>query len=189
MKRFIQLLVIGFFLVALSATPVIAGKKNDTKPTTCITSGVHDGVVDQYQCSYNGGLSARTSYANSLWQSFTAGKTGELTEIDLGFFNFINGYGKVEIYLGEGIKGTIMGSKIVAVSCPGDNCMVPFFLSVPVTSGQKYTFRFIPGYRMSDPYGVQVGTHNAYSRGVLAYDVLGYSTVTEFDAVFATYVK
>jgi hypothetical protein len=48
-------------------------------------------TVDQQQLVYDGGTSARTLPGYTVWQSFTAGLTGTLAEIDMGFFNDMSG--------------------------------------------------------------------------------------------------
>jgi len=40
-------------------------------------------ILDQEQVRYDGGTSARTQLGYTVWQSFTAGKTGTLVQIDM----------------------------------------------------------------------------------------------------------
>lgn len=189
-KYFFLTVFIFVFLFTLPNYTYAKNGEGSSKLTTCQADVAHDGILDQSQCRYDGGLSARTSPANSVWQSFTAGKTGALTEIDFGFFGNINGYGTLSVYVGEGISGEGLASLRKEVVCNGGDCMIPFFFNVPVVAGQVYTFRFIPGYNIPDPYGIQIGAHNSYKYGSLGYDVFGTSNLLKsYDAVFSTFVK
>lgn len=148
----------------------------------------HSQTLDQSQLNYNAGTSARTLPGYSHFQSFTAGLTGTLVQIDMGVFNFINGIGTLIIYSGSDTTGTVLQTTTVSVNCPSGNCFANFPVSAPVTAGQVYCFRFIPGAGMPDPYGVQVEVPGTYAGGeFVIIDPSGvYST--GFDQVFRTYV-
>lgn len=164
------------------------GKKN----TSCAANVNHVGVVDQEQCRYDGGLSARINPYQSIWQSFTAGVDGTLTEVDMGFFGILDGIGTLGIYEGEGPTGALLGAYTTPIVCDGGECMIPFVFNVPVLAGLQYTFRFSPGSGIPDPYGVQVGAHNPYHAGTLGHDIAitGTSSAFEgYDAVFTTFVQ
>lgn len=147
-----------------------------------------DGYLDQTDTLYNGGMSARTLPGYTVWQTFKAGRSGLLTRIEMGFFNYINGIGTFTIYDGAGTTGTILQTGQVNVNCPSGSCMIPFAANVPVESGQDYTFEFIPGAGIPDPYGVQVDANNTYSRGIMYITDPSGSYNTGFDMNFATYV-
>lgn len=145
-------------------------------------------VLDQSQLNYNGGTSARTLPGYSHFQSFTAGITGTLVEIDMGVFNFINGAGTLKIYEGADTTGALLQTTPVTINCPSGACFTNFTTSVPVTSGLMYCFRFIPGAGIPDPYGVQIESPGTYAGGQFELiDPSGVST-TGFDQVFRTYV-
>ena len=61
---------------------------------TC-DGGAHAGVLYQEQLVDDGGTSARTLPGYTVWQSFTAGQSGTLDEIDMGFFNDMSGQGQL----------------------------------------------------------------------------------------------
>src|SRR5262249_59467719 len=65
-------------------------------------------ILDQEEVRYDGGTSARTLPGYTVWQSFTAGKTGTLVHIDLGFFNKMSGAGELRIYEGAGTSGEVL---------------------------------------------------------------------------------
>lgn len=117
-------------------------------------------VVDQQQLVYEAGLSARNLPGYSTWQSFQAGITGTLTQIDQGYFNAMTGTATLKIYTGTGTGGTLLYSNGVTISGTG-NFWVTFTISpgVAVTSGQSYTYEIVPiqGGGLPDPYGVQRG--------------------------------
>ncbi len=146
-------------------------------------------TLDQFDTSYNAGLSARTLPGYSWFQTFTAGITGSLTRIDIGFFNYISGSGTLEVYEDTGITGNIIFSNQVNVSCPGNGCLIPFQVNCNVVTGNSYTFRFIPGIGIPDPFGVQQDYLNNYSGGEM-YGVDPSGTYPfNMDLIFATYVK
>ncbi len=145
-------------------------------------------VLDQSQLVYNGGTSARTLAGYSEWQSFTAGITGTMIRLDIGFFTLINGVGQLKIFSGSGTAGTLLWGQTVNVVCGGGNCTLPFNVSLPVIAGQVYTFQFIPGAGMPDPYGIQISSPGPYAGGVMAIVDPSGTYPTGFDMVFKTYV-
>lgn len=127
--------------------------------------------LDQSQTIYNGGTSARALPGYTQWQSFTAGLTGTLSEVDMGFFagngpthgTSYNGTGILKLYDGSGVSGTLLSSQTVgasAVSTPGSApvCWNDWATNIKVAAGHQYTFEFTPVSGLPDPYGVCVGT-------------------------------
>ena len=202
--------VMVFAVVGASSFPnrAEAGKRN----TSCAANTDHVGGVDQEQCRYDGGLSARTPRNNQrgVWQSFTAGVSGWLTEVDIGLFgNLYNTIdsslplmGTLGVYEGEGTHGTLLAAVTTQIECAGGDCMIPFFLSrcdrdtgdivgAYVVAGAQYTFSFTPGSGMPDPYGVQVGAHNPYHSGTLGYSTVipgNDNVISNYDMVFTSWV-
>ncbi len=152
------------------------------------SNGVSSQTLDQSQLVYNGGTSARTLPGYSHFQSFTAGITGTLVEIDMGVFNTINGVGVLKIYAGQDTTGTLLQTTPVTVNCPSGACFTNFTTNVAITSGNVYSFRFIPGTGIPDPYGVQIEAPGTYTGG--QFEIIDPSGVytTGFDQVFRTYV-
>lgn len=146
-------------------------------------------TLDQSQLIYTGGMSARTLNGYSEWQSFTAGLSGTLSEIKMGFFNYINGVGTLKIFKGTGTAGSLLQSKLVNVQCASGNCLISFPVAVPSVAGQVYTFQFIPGPGMPDPYGVQVQMAGTYPGGYMGLVDPSGTTPLAFDMVFQTYVN
>jgi hypothetical protein len=144
-------------------------------------------VVDQKDTVYNSGMSARNLPGYSFWQSFTAGITGTLNQIDIGFFNNINGVGTLKFYSGTGTGGTLLDSHAVNVSCPSGSCLLGFTENISITAGNIYTLDFIPGTGMPDPYGVQVDIPGSYPGGTFAL-VDPSGTYPQWDLVFKTHV-
>ncbi len=163
----------------------------DNDSVVLIASGTGSGstmTLDQSQLVYNGGTSARNLPGYSHWQSFTAGITGTLSQLDLGFFTLINATGTLNIFSGTGTGGPLLQTQTINVICGGGNCMLSFAVSAPVTAGQVYTFQFIPGPAMPDPYGVQVQVPGTYPGGEMALVDPSGTYMTGFDMVFQTYV-
>ena len=161
----------------------------DSVVITAVGSGTGSLSVDQSQLAYNAGMSARTLAGYSEWQSFTAGVTGTLAEIDMGFFNAINGSGVLNVFAGTGTGGTLLDSRTVNVVCVSGNCLIPFTVSAPVVAGQVYTFQFMPGSGIPDPYGVQVVNPGTYAGGEMDLVDPSGTSPTGFDMVFKTWVQ
>ena len=142
-------------------------------------------VLDQSQLQHDAGQSARNLPGWSTWQSFTAGLTGRLAQIDQGFSNPMTGTATLNIYSGSGIGGDLLYSDPVTISGTGDfwaNFMIA--LPVDITAGQMYTFEVVPtqGGGLPDPYAVQATTNTeSYTDGVSTAGV-------GFDYVFRTFV-
>ena len=145
-------------------------------------------ILDQFDTTYIGGLSARTLPGYSIYQTFTAGLTGVLTQIDMGFFNFISGNGTLEVYEDTGIAFNLLFSSTFSVNCLAGSCFVPFMVNCNVVAGHRYTYHFIPGSGIPDPYGVQNDYLNGYSGGG-AYIIDPSGTYPlNIDFVYKTYV-
>jgi len=156
-------------------------------------------VLDQQQTLYNGGLSALTLPGYTVWQSFTAGLSGTLTEIDMGFFNDISGDGTLQIFDGQGTSGTLLQTLVVPVigiTQPDVTWNYWTTVNVPVVAGQMYTFNFIPdAATLPNPYGVALGAPDPYpgpppyAGGVMGENIPSANQTTNFDLVFRTYVQ
>jgi hypothetical protein len=148
-------------------------------------------VLDQSQLIYNGGLSARNIVGYVEGQSFMAGISGTLTEIDIGFFGDINGVGILNIYSGEGFNGPLLQTENVDVVCSNRDTIMHFAASVKVVAGQTYTFGFDPGVGIPDPYGMQVGYLTPYTSGHRVYSYNSGTTwyiAKDFCFVFKTFI-
>ncbi len=147
---------------------------------------------DQQQFLYNGGTSARTLPGYTVWQSFTAGISGTLTEIDMGFFNNMSGRGQLQIFAGDGTGGAILQTLTVPVVGITQTPVTwnAWAVNVPVTAGQMYTFNLTPDpATLPDPYGVAIGANNPYPGGVMGLNDPSGSYRTNFDIVFRTHVE
>ena len=148
-------------------------------------------VLDQQQLVYNGGTSARTLPGYTVWQSFTAGRTGTLVEIDMGFFNNMSGQGTLRIYSGVGTKGLVLQTLTVPVVGITQTPVTwnAWTVNVAVTAGQQYTFELTPDrLTLPDPYGVAIGANNPYAGGVMGLNDPSGTYPTTFDLVFQTFV-
>lgn len=146
-------------------------------------------ALDQSQNFYNGGTSARNLPGYSYWQSFQAGMTGTLVEIEAGFFTYINGTGYWTVWEGSGTGGVMLDSQALTIYCSGGNCLIAFEENIPVTAGNTYTFQIRGGPGMPDPYGLQIGAGNPYVNGEMGFVDPSGTYLTEFDWVFKTYVE
>jgi hypothetical protein len=151
-------------------------------------------TVDQNQPTYNGGTSERNLANYYDWQSFTAGVTGNLCQVNILFCNtstLLNGTGTLNIYNGTGISGTMVSTQAVTVNGTSSGTNTPFWqvftitTPPPVVSGQVYTFQFIPtvGGGLTDPYLIQVNIPNVYPAGTC------YSFGSGGCLAFATFVN
>lgn len=143
-------------------------------------------TLDQSQEQHEAAQSARNLPGWSTWQSFTAGLTGTLVQIDQGFANPMSGTATLNIYAGSGIGGDLLYTGGVTIAGTG-YFWSTFLIAAPVdiTAGQMYTFEVVPiqGGGLPDPYAVQVTTDTtAYTAGVS-------SVGGGFDYAFRTYVN
>ncbi|MCC7390445.1 MAG: hypothetical protein IT431_16960 [Phycisphaerales bacterium] len=149
------------------------------------------GVLDQEQLLYNGGTSARTLPGYTVWQSFTAGLTGTLDTIEMGFFNDMSGDGVLRIYEGRGTHGALLQQlnvPVVGITQQGPTWNL-WAVNAQVTAGLQYTFELTPNAdTLPDPYGVCIGAYDPYTRGVFGINDPSGSYETEFDMVFRTRV-
>ncbi len=151
-----------------------------------------DQILDQEQLLYNGGTSARTLPGYTVWQSITAGITGSLSQIDMGFFNDMSGDGMLRIYSGEGTTGSLLQELAVPVVgiTQQEVTWNSWAVNVSIEQGSQYTFELTPNpMTLPDPYGVAIGTPNPYANGVFGLNDPSGSYTTNFDAVFRTYVN
>jgi hypothetical protein len=143
-------------------------------------------TIDQSQPLTDGGTSERNLPGYYDGQTFTAGATGLLCEIDLMMFNTMTGTGILKIYSGAGITGTLLDTQVVHVNVPSGQVWQDWVIASPppVVSGSVYTFQFIPiqGGGLPDPYGINVQDSNKYAGG---YDL----SLPTFDLTFRTYVE
>lgn len=133
-------------------------------------------VVDQKMETWNGGTSERNLPGYYEWQSFTAGVSAGLCQIDLMFCNsnnILNGKGTLKIYEGTGIAGKLLATQAVTVDGRAYPQNTVFWQSwqlatvIPLLQQNVYTFQFIPVQNggLPDPYLIQVNTNNAYPGG------------------------
>ena len=142
--------------------------------------------IDQSQLLTNGGVSARNRPGYYEGQTFTAGATGLLCEIDLLMTNTMTGTGTLNIFSGSGISGTLLATESVNVNVPSGSVWQYWTISSPpsITSGSVYTFQFIPiqGGGLPDPYLIDLRDSNVYSGGY-------HLAFPQFDLTFRTYVN
>ena len=110
------------------------------------------------------------SLSITVGQSFTAGITGTLKQIDMGFFDVIDGDGTVEIYIEHPAIPGVTPFQMVGVQIYSeDNGNVnysSFFVDVPIESGQYYWFLFIPNpSTIPNPYSICASLNDPYAGG------------------------
>ena len=142
-------------------------------------------TLDQSQLLYQGAHSARNLPGFTTWQSFTAGITGTLSQIDNGFASTMSGTATLKIYDGTGVEGNLLYSSAVTISGTGVFWQT-FTISSPVAvvAEQVYTFELIPiqGGGLPDPFAIQIGgPDDTYPRGQSSFN-------PTFDYVFRTFV-
>lgn len=142
-------------------------------------------TVDQSQLLTDAGTSERNLPGYYEGQTFTAGVSGSLCEVDLLMFNTMTGTGILNIYSGSGVGGLLLSTDTVNVNVPTGQVWQYWTLSKPpaVINGSVYTFQFVPiqGGGLPDPYGINCQDANPYSGG---YDL----SLPTFDLAFRTYV-
>lgn len=151
-----------------------------------MSTALRSQTLDQSQLVYDNAQSARNLPGFSTWQSFTAGLTGTLSQIDQAFASTMTGTATLKIYSGNGTAGTLL--HMAGVTLSGSvNFWQPFTISPPVdvSAGQIYTWELIPtqGGGLPDPYAVQLsGINDTYAGGRCDFN-------PTWDAVFRTFVN
>lgn len=155
-----------------------------------------DPNLDQQQLISTGIYHSQTLPRDTVWQSFTAGVTGTLTEIDMGFYSPVSGHGQLQILDGEGISGTVLQTLTVTMFDYTDFEIAWLKwknINVQVTAGHQYTFNLITTDAASLPTPNRVAINNGYD--IMGYGIYsdpypgGTSMQTGSDLLFRTCVR
>ncbi len=151
-------------------------------------------TMDQVQDQWNGGTSERNLPGYSEWQSFTAGESGALCEVDLLFCNInvpVIGTGTLNVFAGEGTAGTLLATQPVSVNGSATPLNLPFWAQWSLANGPQlemdsvYTVQFVPtlGGGLPDPYLIQIQLPGSYAGGHC------YNLGTQGDLAFRTFAS
>ncbi|MEQ8819622.1 MAG: hypothetical protein RLY93_05210 [Sumerlaeia bacterium] len=143
-----------------------------------VTMGGGQPILDQALES-----GAGTSSGTSLGQSFTAGATGLLTQVDIQQrADSTATSGTLNIYEGYGTEGTLLASQSFTI-VTGVEQFEEFVLNSPppVTAGQVYTFQFNSS---GDEFRLSRNTGDAYPGG----QIVNFPVGSSLDLLFRTYV-
>ena len=151
-------------------------------------------TVDQEQNIYSGDISiSAASGFEKVGQLFTAGLTGALNQIDMGFGGRIDGDGAVYIFEGQGDEGTLLESVTVKIQSQLSGAVNynSFVVDVPIEKGEQYTFYFEPNpLTMPDPYSLCAAWPDPYTAGLMVSVENGDSVIYTYrDLVFRTWVN
>jgi hypothetical protein len=145
-------------------------------------------VVDQSQLLSNTGIPWPDDVPNG--QSFTAGLTGQLTEIDF-FSNGPNsgGTATLKVYSGDGLGGTALGSINYTFGSTPASSPIAFdvsSLNISVTAGSVYTFDVAA---FSGTQQILADTSNPYAGGHAYNNPSFYGNTPTWDLAFQTFVN
>ncbi|GGG60383.1 Ig-like domain-containing protein [Bizionia arctica] len=133
-----------------------------------------------------------TNYPDAGGQSFTAGVTGDLSQIDLKInsksFTAVEGSFDLLVYSGNGYGGTLLNTTSLEVLLDYGVQNISFTLSSPIaiTSGNFYTMRLVMNNNIDMDTRITMG--NTYSDGGLYYQEGNASFYNLGDLWFITYV-
>jgi hypothetical protein len=155
--------------------------------TLCAGQAFAGLTVDQSQLSANTGIPLPDDVP--VGQSFTAGVSGRLSEIDL-FSNGPNtgGTAVMSIFSGSGFGGTLLGSVTVTFGSTPPSNPIAFDVSslgINQTAGSVYTFG-ITSFTGSQQ--LLADTANPYAGGIEYNNPTFYGSTPTWDLMFATYV-
>jgi hypothetical protein len=151
-------------------------------------------ALDQSQTAHDGGMAVHPYLSEKfcVWQSFTAGTSGRLRQLDMGFSGDISGTAELRLLAGEGLDGQLLESLVVSVESVSQAtpCWNSWDVSVPSVAGNVYTFVIVANEKtMPDPFYVCLGMGDRYRRGALGlYDWSGRHW-TDNDMCFQTWVS
>ncbi len=167
------------------------------------SAGAMGAVVDQSQLAFNTGdpfefVSGGNNYP--LGQSFTAGLTGQLAEVDLFSNGKLDGSNTVafELRAGDGTGGAVLGSFMYAVGPNNYDFALAGYpvaidttsLGVNVAAGSQYTFLITAVTGPGDLAfrGVLAHMTNPYAGGRAYHGPAGYGDTPDWDLMFRTHV-
>jgi hypothetical protein len=148
-------------------------------------SGTSNAAIDQQQLATTTGLGG----SSDNWQSFTAGVTGNLVQLDLRVSS-PNGStpaaGTLSIYAGEGTGGALLSSQAITYNVVANAAYQSYALATPVAvvANRQYTYRFeAPSYGASGPGTpfISLSSSNPYAGG-------RSNVSASWDDCFKTYV-
>jgi hypothetical protein len=124
--------------VSVNPTPLAQGIAG----ATITRAGAASVDQNQYDGRFNGILPLRLDLT-PVWQSFTAGRSGTLTQVDLYGYGLVSGVGDkpltVRLRAGVGASGALLGTGTAMVR-QGQGVLIPVALSgVSVVAGETYT--------------------------------------------------
>jgi len=142
-------------------------------------SAIAPAALDQSQTVGGWGTGSLTQ-----WQSFTAGASGPLAQVDLRVNSGLSGVGQngiVRIYAGEGVGGALLATENVFFAYVlGTFQQFPLSGQPLLTAGQQYTIQFsVPSLNVT---WVDVNINNPYAGGRASND-------PNYDFLFKTYIS
>lgn len=157
----------------------VCGQGQSCVTGECVTPPA--GTLDQSYAQTGTGF-PNSGYLSSAWQSYTAGRTGELGQVAFyGSFGDAANY-SVDVRLGQGDSGTLLGSLPATSGAGWVLVHVPTDLHIEQTSGTQYTLVF---HRVSG--ALHTNSANEYSGGCMGD--LGGGCRGTYDASFQTWVR
>jgi hypothetical protein len=133
-------------------------------------------ALDQSQTVGGWGAGSTTQ-----WQSFTAGASGALTQVDLDVNSGLSGVGQngvIKIYEGNGIGGTLLSTENVFFAYVFTFQQFPLTVQPSLTAGLQYTIEFsVPTINVG---WVDLNINDPYAGGE--------TNVAGWDYLFKTYV-
>jgi hypothetical protein len=185
----------NLFLLGIIPASVVGdgpwlGAKRDEAETETELDQVVDAVFDVQ--------AAEASGSDDMWQSFQAGVSGMLSQIDVRlmyyffFWDPFTADGTFEIYEGEGIDGTLLTSENVTFAPPnydnGDYQLFTFSNPPKVVQNMTYTFRMKVSSNGDIIYAI-INQTNPYSLGRsqldATWDLYFKTFVSEQENIFA----
>jgi hypothetical protein len=154
-------------------------------------------LLDQQQPLIDATTSTSNTPGYGIWQSFTPGIDGSLSQIEMAFSGDFVGAGTLNIYEGEGTTGTLLSSYSVQVDSSTITSWNNWSVNVPVNSGSKYTFLFVNTSHLTthdlhtEPvsFAVQMHSNDLYTFGTAGgIDPSSSFILPSLDVAFKTFV-
>jgi VCBS repeat-containing protein len=162
------------------------GVRTATQTITVTVQPVASPQLDVSQTSVTAGF-ALGDASQTVYQTFTAGRTGSLTSVVFYQNGQFSGSSTIKIFAGAGLGGSLLATTTLYWVTTGD--VSATFSSPPsLQQGSVYTINMVND-NVNQFSGTGASNNNPYSGGYLVTTFNGWTAGSGFDMYFKTYMQ